>query len=141
MRCHELKEYQGKASDRLVLSRSPNRRKTDPINAVATSGTGALSRHHFHGVRTCLSQLYERSVAVFPCIRWQPGKACQFIQHEGSSVNLPARAVRTRIHWSSLRREFRLVPDLGIDKLMIYKEAAARSLWRRRRFHFHNKAG
>lgn len=122
---NELKEYQGKASGSVSAFKiSKSDGKLTLINTVATNGTDPchviLNPQRTH---LFVSNFMSGSVALFPV---HPdgslGEACQFIQHEGSSVN-PARQSGPHAHSLVFSPDgnFAFVPDLGIDKLMIYK--------------------
>ncbi len=71
------------------------------------------------------------SVACLPIADdGQLGDAISFFQHEGSSVN-PRRQERPHAHSINLdpANRFAMAPDLGIDKIMIYRfDAAAHRL-------------
>ncbi len=122
---NELKEYQGKASGSVSAFKlsKPDGRLTF-INTQPTNGTDpchvALNRA---GTKLFVSNFMSGSVAVFP-IRADGsiGGFSQFIQHTGSSVN-PARQSGPHTHSLvfSPDERFAFVPDLGLDKLMIYK--------------------
>jgi len=89
---------------------------TDPCHVIVNA----------EGTHLFVSNFMSGSVAVFPI---NPdgslGEACQFIQHTGSSVN-PARQSGPHAHSLvfSPDGKYAFVPDLGIDKMMIYKTNA-----------------
>lgn len=63
------------------------------------------------------------SVCVFPILPDSAlGKPTQFIQHQGSSIN-PKRQSGPHAHSLIFDKSnrFAFVPDLGMDKLMVYK--------------------
>ena len=122
---NELKEYQGKASGSVsAFKMSKTDGKLTFINTQPTNGTDPchveLNRE---GTKLFVSNFMSGSVAVFP-IRADGsiGEISQFIQHAGSSVN-PARQSGPHAHSLvfSPDERFAFVPDLGLDKLMIYK--------------------
>lgn len=120
---NELKTYdhreQGSLSafqfDRRTLALIPLSRQgtggTDPCHVV-------LDRRDRHAF---VSNFRSGSVAVFPVTEMGTDEYCQFLQHEGHSVN-PARQAGPHAH--SLTFDpmecFAFVPDLGIDKLVRY---------------------
>ena len=122
---NELKEFQGKASGSVSAFRiSESDGKLTFINVQPTNGTDPC--HVIidpEGTHLFVSNYMSGSVAVYPI---QPdgsiGEMCQFIQHEGSSINT-ARQAGPHAHSLVFSPDgrFAFVPDLGIDKLMIYK--------------------
>jgi 6-phosphogluconolactonase len=86
---------------------------TDPCHVIVN----AANTHVF------VSNFMSGSIAVFPIA--EDGSllnASQFIQHKGSSVN-KARQASPHAHSLMFDNDsrFAFVPDLGIDRLMIYK--------------------
>ena len=61
--------------------------------------------------------------------RWQSGPACDFIQHLGSGID-PVRQNGPHAHSVALDPEGRyaFVPDLGLDKMFIYRFDARRGM-------------
>ena len=122
---NELKEFQGKISgavsafqitgpggDLELLNQQPTN-GTDPCH-VEIDPQG---RHLF------VSNFMSGSVSVFPILPdGSIGEICQFIQHQGSSVNL-ARQSGPHAHSLVFSPDgrFAFVPDLGLDKLMVYQ--------------------
>ena len=94
------------------------------LNSQPTGGTDPCHVNVNAGqTHVFVSNFMSGSVCVFP-IRADGslGEASQFIQHEGSSVN-PSRQKGPHAHSLTFDRSqtHAFVPDLGIDKLMIYK--------------------
>ena len=122
---NELKEYEG--------------RPTGTVSAFAVDPTtGALrflNRQLTHGTDPChvvvdqrrkhvfVANFMSGSVCVLP-VRddGSLGEASDFIQHEGSSVD-PTRQKGPHAHSVTLDASDRyvFVPDLGLDKLMVYR--------------------
>ena len=70
------------------------------------------------------------SVAVFPLDKdGRLGQASAFVQHTGSSIN-PDRQTSPHAHQvlASNDNRFALVPDLGLDEVLVYKFDAAKGL-------------
>lgn len=122
---NELKEYEGKASGSVSafkISEADGTLKL--INMQPTNGTDPchviLSPE---GKHLFVSNYMSGSVAVYPIQEdGAIGEMCQFFQHEGSSVN-PARQTGPHAHALVFSPDgrFAFVPDLGIDRLMIYQ--------------------
>ena len=99
------------------------------LNSVATKGGGpchlALDRT---GKLLFVAYYNSGSVAAFPVKEdGSLGEASAFIQHSGSSVNR-GRQSGPHAHEAVVSRDnrFLFVPDLGMDKVMIYKIDAAK---------------
>jgi 6-phosphogluconolactonase len=120
---NELKTYEGKA--------------TGTVSAFAVDArTGALdflNRQVTHGTDPChiavgarhvfLSNFMSGSVCVLPvCEDGTLGEACDVVQHRGSSLD-PLRQSGPHAHSVALAasNRFAFVPDLGLDKLMLYR--------------------
>ncbi len=122
---NELKVFQGKASGSVSAFRisEPDGNLTF-VNIQPTNGTDPChvivdptGKHLF------VSNFMSGSVAVYPILPdGSIGEMCQFIQHEGSSVN-QARQAGPHAHSLVFSPDgrFAFVPDLGMDKLMTYK--------------------
>ena len=122
---NELKEFQGKPSGSVSSFKiSDEDGKLTFINLQPTNGTDPCHVElNKEGTKLFVSNFMSGSVAVFP-IRADGSisEISQFIQHTGSSVN-PARQSGPHAHSLvfSPDEKFAFVPDLGLDKLMIYK--------------------
>ncbi len=121
---NELKEYNGQACGAVSAYRV-NRKKgiLEYMNTMATGGTDpchvTMNSRNSH---IYVSNFMSGSICVFPLQSdGSIGSPVQFIQHAGSSVN---RLRQTSPHAHSLifdiNNQYAFVPDLGIDKLMIY---------------------
>jgi 6-phosphogluconolactonase len=125
---NELKEYEGRPSGAVsAFSFDPQIRELNLLNIRATGGTDpchvTLDQENTH---IFVSNFMSGSICVFPLgENGSLGKASQFIQHEGSSVN---KARQNGPHAHSLifdiSGRFAFVPDLGIDRLMVYQTAS-----------------
>lgn len=122
---NELKEYQGKACGSVsAFSVSPSNGTLAYINTQPTNGTDPC--HVEIGENDnyiYVSNFMSGSVCVLPINddgSLNPRE--QFIQHSGHSIN-PARQSSPHAHSLifSPDGEFAFVPDLGLDKLMVYK--------------------
>jgi 6-phosphogluconolactonase len=127
---NELKEFEGAASGAVsafavdpengsltFLNHKPSH-GTDPCHlAVDTAGAHVLVANFMSG-----------SVCVLPILEdGSLGDATDFVQHHGSSVD-PVRQTGPHAHAVTLDLEgrFLFVPDLGLDKLVVYEYDAAR---------------
>jgi 6-phosphogluconolactonase len=126
---NELKHYDGKASGSVsafelnqenmslrLLNKQPTQ-GTDPCHICLDNA----EKHVF------VSNFMSGSVCVFPILDdGSLGEASQFIQHSGSSKD-PVRQTGPHAHSLTFdsRNQFAFVPDLGIDKLVVYKHDAA----------------
>jgi len=130
---NELKQYEGKVCGS-VSAFEINRKDVSLrlLNKQPTQGTDPC--------HVCLDNTEKRlfvsnfmsgSVCVFPVSHdGSLGEAAQFIQHTGSSKD-PVRQTGPHAHSLTFDRNnrFAFVPDLGIDKVMVYKlDAAAGNL-------------
>jgi 6-phosphogluconolactonase len=121
---NELKEHEGQPSGALsAFSVDPADGQLNFINTVASHGTDPC---HVTVDRTgryvLVANFASGSVAVFP-IRQDGGlgEASEVIQHRGSSVD-PVRQSGPHAHSVTLdaTNRFVYVPDMGLDRLMIY---------------------
>ena len=122
---NELKEYKGMACGSVSAYKIvPETKDLIYLNTRPTGGTDPchveVNKENTH---VFVSNFMSGSVCVFPINEdGSLGETSCFIQHEGSSVD---KIRQTSPHAHSLtfdannKRAF--VPDLGIDKLMIYK--------------------
>ena len=122
---NELKEYLGKASGSVSsFNMSKTSGKLTFINSQPTNGTDPCHVElNKEGTKLFVSNFMSGSVSVFPIkADGSIDELSQFIQHTGNSVNL---ARQSGPHAHSLvfspDERFAFVPDLGLDKLMIYK--------------------
>jgi 6-phosphogluconolactonase len=126
---NEFKEYEGKASGAVSAFR------IDP----ATGGLTYLNTKASHGTDPChlivdatgrnvlIANFASGGVCVLPVrADGSLGDASQVIQHEGSSID-PVRQKGPHAHAVAIDRanRFVFVPDLGIDKVLIYALDAA----------------
>jgi len=122
---NELKSYNGEATGTLsAFSMDPDTGRLEFINMVATHGTDPCHVTVDRAGRCALvANFASGSVAVLP-IREDGGlrEASEVIQHQGSSVD-PVRQIGPHAHSVTLdaSNRFAYVPDLGLDKLMIYR--------------------
>lgn len=119
--------------------KSPDGRSGGSVSAFAvdraTGGLTLLNTQPTHGADPChvlvdrkgahvfVANFMSGSVCVVPV---RPdgslGEACDFLQHLGSSID-PARQAGPHAHSVTLdaANRFAFVPDLGLDKLLIYR--------------------
>jgi 6-phosphogluconolactonase len=109
---------------------------------AATGGLAFLNRQLTHGTDPChvlvddrrkhvfVANFMSGSVCVLP-VRddGSLGEASDFIQHQGSSID-PARQKGPHAHSVTLdaSNHFVFVPDLGLDRLMIYRFDSTRGM-------------
>ena len=122
---NELKEYKGMACGSVSSYRIvPETMDIVYLNTQPTGGTDPCHVEVNNGnTHVFVSNFMSGSICVFPINRdGSLGEASCFIQHEGSSINKLRQSsphAHSLIFDSDNKRAF--VPDLGIDKLMIYK--------------------
>jgi 6-phosphogluconolactonase len=122
---NELKSYKGEATGTLsAFTVDPDTGRLEFINIVATHGTDPCHvTVDSNGKCALVSNFASGSVAVLP-IRDDGGlaEASDVVQHQGSSVD-PVRQLGPHAHSVTLdaSNRFAYVPDLGLDKLMIYR--------------------
>ncbi len=107
-------------SGKLTLLNQKSSRGPGPCHVVvAKGGTSALVANYGGGSVACLPIGQDGHL----------GDATSFIQHKGSSVN-PQRQKGPHAHSINLdaANRFAFAPDLGLDKIMIYRFDAARSI-------------
>jgi len=122
---NELKTFGGMASGAVSAFRvEPETGRLTFLNQKATGGTDPCHVVvNDRSTQVLVSNFMSGSVCVFPI---QPdgalGDASQFIQHSGSSVH-PKRQSGPHAHSLIFDKSnrFAFVPDLGMDKLMVYK--------------------
>jgi 6-phosphogluconolactonase len=122
---NELKSYHGQATGTLsAFTLDPHSGQLELINRVATQGTDpchvTVDRI---GKYALVANFASGSIAVLP-IREDGGleEPSHVIQHRGSSLD-PIRQSGPHAHSVTLdaSNRFAYVPDLGMDKLMIYR--------------------
>jgi len=127
---NELKTYEGRPSgtaSAFAVERGTGRLRF--LNKQLTHGTDPC--HVLvddKGQYVFVANFMSGSVCVLPVRRdGSLGEACGFIQHEGSSVD-PARQGGPHAHSVTLdeANRFAFVPDLGLDRLMVYRFDSAR---------------
>jgi 6-phosphogluconolactonase len=105
--------------------------KLTPLNQQSSGGAGPCHLVVDHTGKHVLAANYGGgSVCVLPIKEdGSLGEATTFIQHQGSSVN-PKRQDGPHAHgiYLDAGNRFAFVPDLGMDKVMIYKFDAAKGL-------------
>jgi 6-phosphogluconolactonase len=127
---NELKSYNGEATGTLsAFKLDPHDGRPGFINRVATHGADPCHVTVDRAGKYALVANYSGgSVAVLP-IRKDGGleEASEVIQHRGSSLD-PERQSSPHAHSLTLdaANRFAYVPDLGLDKLMIYRFDAER---------------
>lgn len=121
---NELKEFQGQFGGAVSAFRvDPTTGALTFLNSQATHGTDPCHLTvHPSGRIVLVANFMSGSVAVFPVAEdGTLAAASHVVQHEGSSVD-PVRQTGPHAHAVTLdaagRRVF--VPDLGLDRLMIY---------------------
>ena len=127
---NELKSYNGEPTGTLsAFSLDADTGRLRFINRVATHGTDPC---HVTVDRTgqyaFVANFASGSVAVLPILEnGGLGETSQVIQHQGSSLD-PVRQSGPHAHSVTLdaSNRFAYIPDLGLDKLMIYRFDAAR---------------
>ena len=122
---NELKTYEDRSSGtvsafaverdtgRLSLLNKQLTHGTDPCHVMVDS----------KGKYVLVANFLSGSVCVLPVREdGSLGEACEFIQHQGSSID-PARQTAPHAHAVALDKanRFAFVPDLGLDKLMVYR--------------------
>ena len=143
---NELKSYNGEATGTLsAFTLDPHNGRLEFINKVATHGTDPCHvTVDATGKYALVANFASGSVAVLP-IREDGGleEASEVIQHKGSSLD-PVRQKGPHAHSVTLdaSNRFAYVPDLGLDKLMIYRfDAEAGRLRPHEQHSFDTKAG
>jgi 6-phosphogluconolactonase len=122
---NELKSYNGEATGTLsAFAVDPQDGRLEFINKVTTHGTDPCHvTVDKSGKFALVANFASGSIAVLP-IREDGGleEASEVIQHRGSSID-PVRQSRAHAHSVTLdaSNRYAYVPDLGLDKLMIYR--------------------
>ena len=122
---NELKEFNGKASGAVsAFAVESGTSRLSFINQLPTGGTDpchvAVNDRESH---VFVTNFMSGSVCIFPILEnGALDRPSQFIQHTGSSVN-KTRQAGPHAHSLVFDRlnQYAFVPDLGLDKLLIYK--------------------
>jgi 6-phosphogluconolactonase len=128
---NEYKQFEGRASGAVsAFALDPDRGQLTFINQKATSGTDPC---HLTVTRSgdCMlaANFASGSFCVLPL---RPdgslGDDGDFVQHQGSSID-PKRQAGPHAHGVTLdlQERFAFIPDLGLDRVMIYELDAARA--------------
>jgi 6-phosphogluconolactonase len=129
---NELKSYQDRPTGTVsAFSVHPATGELAFLNKQPTHGTDpchvVVDRQRKH---VFVANFMSGSVCVLP-VRTDGslGEACDFVQHLGASID-PARQTGPHAHSVTLdtANRYAFVPDLGLDKLLIYKFDAARGM-------------
>ncbi len=122
---NELKEFEGKPTG--AVSAFGIDQETGALVFLNSRSTGGTDPCHLAVDRTgkfvAVANFMSGSVSVFPVLSdGSLGEACSFIQHEGSSVD-PVRQRGPHAHAIEFDTsgQFVFVPDLGLDKVLIYR--------------------
>lgn len=126
---NEFKEYQGRASGAVSGFRIDGASGAlTPLGTQASEGTDPCHLMVDRGGRNVLvANFASGSVAVLPIgAGGAPAPASHVVQHAGSSVD-PRRQAGPHAHAVELDAagRFAMVPELGLDKVMIYELDAA----------------
>ena len=93
-------------------------------SAVIGDGGGAHISVHPSGKFLLTAQYGGGSTALFPIRNdGSVGERAQLIKHAGGSRVVPGRQDKSHAHWTGYSADgrFAFVPDLGLDKALIYK--------------------
>jgi 6-phosphogluconolactonase len=122
---NELKEYEGKPTGTVsAFALDPNTGKLEFLNKQLTHGTDPC--HVLVDKKRAfvfVSNFMSGSICVLPVLAdGSLGEASDFIQHQGSGID-PARQKGPHAHSVTLDEagRFAFVPDLGLDKLIVYR--------------------
>ncbi len=126
---NELKEYEGAASGAVsAFAVDPANGSLTFLNQKPTHGTDPCHLMVDHeGKHVFVANFMSGSICVLPILEdGSLGGATDFVQHQGSSVN-PVRQAGPHAHAVTLdvAGRFLFVPDLGLDKLVVYEFDAA----------------
>ncbi len=92
--------------------------------AAIDDGGGAHVSVHPSGKFLLTAQYGGGSTALFPIeADGRVGKRAQLVKHQGGSRVVPGRQEESHAHWTgySVDGRFAFVPDLGLDKIVIYR--------------------
>jgi len=122
---NELKIFEGGQTGTVsAFALDPRNGRLDFLGKKPTGGTDPCHVcTNAEGTHAFVSNFMSGSVAAFPILGdGRLGDASHFIQHEGSGVN-PRRQAGPHAHSLVFdpAGRFAFVPDLGLDKLMIYE--------------------
>lgn len=122
---NELKSFEGRASG--AISAFALDRQTGRLKLLNNKATGGTDPCHVildkNGRFALVANFMSGNVGVFPILPdGSLADPSDLIQHQGSSVD-PIRQTEAHAHSVVLdaANRFAFVPDLGIDKLMIYR--------------------
>ena len=126
---NELKEYEGAASGAVsAFAVDPANGSLTFLNQKPTHGTDPCHLMVDHeGKHVFVANFMSGSICVLPILEdGSLGGATDFVQHQGSSVD-PVRQAGPHAHAVTLdvAGRFLFVPDLGLDKLVVYEFDAA----------------
>ena len=121
---NEFKEFEGKASG--AVSAYKINPETGGLTYLNTKASGGTDPCHLvvdaTGRNVLIANFASGSVCVLPAqADGSLGEACDFVQHRGSSVD-PRRQAGPHAHAVTLDgpNRYLFVPDLGMDKVLIY---------------------
>jgi 6-phosphogluconolactonase len=129
---NELKSYQDKPGGTVsAFAIDPATRALEFLNSQPTHGTDPCHVHvHAKGKHAFVTNFRSGSICVLPVHDdGSLGEACDFIQHIGAGID-PARQAGPHAHSLTADRtgRFAFVPDLGLDKLLVYRFDAKRGM-------------
>ena len=113
MACGAVSAFSVDAAGNLTFLNQQPTGGTDPCHVIINKA----------GTHVMVSNFMSGSICMYPVLAdGSLGNACQFIQHEGSSTN-PNRQRGPHAHSTTFSPDgrFAFVPDLGIDKLVVYE--------------------
>lgn len=129
---NEFKEFEGRPSGTIsAFAVDPKTHALKFLNRQLTHGTDPCHVEVDRaGLRVFVANFASGSVCILPVRQdGSLGEACDFVQHVGSSID-PTRQRGPHAHSVILdpAERFAFVPDLGLDKLMIYRYDADRGM-------------
>lgn len=129
---NEMKEFEGQPSGAIsAFTLDPDTGQLSFINQKPTHGTDPCHVSVMHdGQSVLVANFASGSVCVLPIgPDGSLGDATDVVQHHGSSID-PVRQAGPHAHAATpdIDGRFVFVPDLGLDKVMIYGLDAARGL-------------
>jgi 6-phosphogluconolactonase len=130
---NEFKEFEGRPSGTVsAFAVDPATHSLKFLNKQLTHGTDPCHVEvESRGRHVFVANFASGSVCILP-VRGDGslGEACDFVQHIGSSID-PNRQRGPHAHSVILdaAERFAFVPDLGLDKLMIYRYDAERGMF------------
>lgn len=126
---NEVGNFGGRKSGAVsAFSRAPNSGALQLLNQVPTLGASpcyvSLDKR---GKYVLVANYGGGSVATFPVLEdGSLGQAAGFVQHSGSSID-KSRQTAPHAHWIGVSPDnrFVVVPDLGLDEVLVYRLDAA----------------